>query len=85
MKKQTALLSVPSKMTQWTLALSTLWVMLRVAFRTLYIVALVISWSFVAIGTVALVFTMHVSPSCAYSYERHCITPQGGSEGQIRL
>ncbi|MPC52663.1 hypothetical protein E2C01_046539 [Portunus trituberculatus] len=74
MKRQTALLSVPSKVTQWTLALSTLWAMLRVALRTLYIVALVISWSFVSIEAVALVFTMHVScvsQSCAYTYGRH--------------
>ncbi|MPC75507.1 hypothetical protein E2C01_069897 [Portunus trituberculatus] len=70
MKKQTTLLSVPYKMTQWTLALSTLWVMLRVALRTLYIVAIVISWSFVAIRAVALVFTMHVSP-------RAVLTPMG--------
>ncbi|MPD05104.1 hypothetical protein E2C01_100831 [Portunus trituberculatus] len=67
---QTALLSVPYKMTQWTLALSTLWVMLRVALRALYMVAKVISWSFVAIGAVTVVFTMHVSP-------RAVLTPTG--------
>ncbi|MPC81868.1 hypothetical protein E2C01_076506 [Portunus trituberculatus] len=59
-------------MTQWTLALSTLWVTLRVALRTLYIIALVISWSFVA--TEAVARSLHyarVSQSCAYTYERH--------------
>ncbi|MPC57442.1 hypothetical protein E2C01_051422 [Portunus trituberculatus] len=43
---------------------------LRVALRTLDKVALVISWSFVAIGAVALVFTMHESP-------RAVLTPMG--------
>ncbi|MPC46508.1 hypothetical protein E2C01_040228 [Portunus trituberculatus] len=37
MKRQTVLFSVPFKTTQLTLALSTLWAMLRVALRTLYI------------------------------------------------
>ena len=64
---------VPFRTTQWSLALDTLWAMLRVALRTLYIVPLVISWICVAIGAAAAVFTMYIPPTAVLTPMRDTV------------